>query len=137
MRYFMYLPDKPSELLEIALEDLEKCEKSPKYEIDMGVWHCPDVDEKCYVCLAGAVMAPMCHDSLHMTPSHFDPDTRNKLRAINSFRLGECADAFYSMGLSYSDGKEFDRRIHDYDINPIVFKADMFKLIEDLKSKDF
>lgn len=50
------LPDKPSELLAIALEDLELCEMDPVYEIDMGEFHKPD-GAKCLVCFAGSVLA--------------------------------------------------------------------------------
>lgn len=52
------LPDKPSELLVLALEDLEKVEKDPKYQVNMGTWHRPsEFEPVCLVCLAGAVMA--------------------------------------------------------------------------------
>ena len=47
---------KPSELIRLALKDLEACEKDPDYEINMNVWHKP-VGDQCMVCLAGAVMA--------------------------------------------------------------------------------
>lgn len=30
------LPDKPSELLKVALADLEKVEESPMYHVNMG-----------------------------------------------------------------------------------------------------
>ena len=50
------LPDKLSDCLELALGDLEKCERSKRYRIDMIEWHNP-VAETCYVCLAGSVIA--------------------------------------------------------------------------------
>jgi hypothetical protein len=53
------LPDKPSDLLQLALDDLELCEKDRNYTIDMSEWHTPSQDEseKCAVCIAGAVIA--------------------------------------------------------------------------------
>lgn len=39
------LPDKPSDLIELALSDLEKCEKDDgTYQIEMGEWHTSPVD---------------------------------------------------------------------------------------------
>lgn len=35
------LPDKPSELIRLAIKDLETCEASEKYAIFMGAWHEP------------------------------------------------------------------------------------------------
>lgn len=55
---FQPLPDKPSEIVEIALHDLEVCENSPAYEIDMSRWYDTTIEEGvCRVCLAGAVLA--------------------------------------------------------------------------------
>lgn len=52
------LPEKLSELLTIAINDLEACETADGYSIDMNVWHQWDGGhETCAVCLAGAVMA--------------------------------------------------------------------------------
>ena len=53
------LPDTPSELLTLALDDLNKIERSKKYKVHMGRWHEPysNGDTVCHVCLAGAVMA--------------------------------------------------------------------------------
>ena len=49
------LPSKLSDVILIALEDLEKAEKSKEYEIDMDDWYKPN--GVCKVCFAGAVMA--------------------------------------------------------------------------------
>ena len=57
------LPSKPWNLIRLAIKDLEKCEIDPNYKIDMDVWHLPpnehisSDDGKCWVCLAGSVMA--------------------------------------------------------------------------------
>lgn len=54
------LPVRPSDLILLALSDLEKCENDPRYKICMSCWHIPSYKEEsmeCLVCLAGAVMA--------------------------------------------------------------------------------
>lgn len=86
------LPDKPSELIRVALKDLEACEQDDRYVIDMSAWHSPQ-GRLCHVCLAGAVMAQSLGVSPHYekVPSEFqrqDPDTETKLLALNRFREG-------------------------------------------------
>ena len=49
------LSDKPSEALIQALEDLIKCERSPKYEIDMDYWN-ESSGGVCSVCLGGSAL---------------------------------------------------------------------------------
>lgn len=51
------LPDYPSQILEVALEDLEKCEKDPKFSINMSTWSRVGLDGVCEVCLGGSVLA--------------------------------------------------------------------------------
>lgn len=50
------LPDKRSSLIRLAVADLEKCERDPRYVIDMGSWII-SVETTCSVCLAGSIMA--------------------------------------------------------------------------------
>jgi len=52
------LPSKLGDLIRLAIKDLEACESTPGYLIEMAEWHTYVPDEDiCYVCLAGAVMA--------------------------------------------------------------------------------
>ena len=51
----MQLPKTLHELLQIALNDLEKAEQAGDI-IDMDTWYEPKLFKKCKVCLAGAVM---------------------------------------------------------------------------------
>lgn len=128
------LPDDLSELILVALEDLEKCEADPKYDICMGVWvykYDPDV---CSVCLAGAVMCqridPNLHDDLKvdvdMTPSSVtrDEHTRIRLRALDALRTGDLWSAYGIMGI---DKKWlYDSfRVCPYSTSPLLFKHDM------------
>lgn len=90
------LPDKPSELLLLALEDLQKVESDPRYVVDMGAWHSPN--GKCRVCLAGAVMAGKLGvtPDQSMTPSRL-PEAL-KLRALDFLRVGEIDLALRTLG---------------------------------------
>ena len=61
MTYTSKLPDQPSALIRVALDDLKKCMGDPTYEINMAKWHKPLANQGnsalCSVCLAGAVLA--------------------------------------------------------------------------------
>jgi hypothetical protein len=55
------LPNKPSELIRVALKDLEEAERDPHYEVEMCTWHRPSsTTGVCTVCLAGSVLAKSC-----------------------------------------------------------------------------
>ena len=92
------LPDKPSELILIALKDLRAAEASEKYDINMEDWHNPPVPniygdgdiDKCAVCLAGSVMAFSLEGDInrHYEPKDF-PGEEGKLRALDAFRFGQ------------------------------------------------
>lgn len=108
------LPDKPSELILVALKDLEKLENRRGIVIDMGEWLTENVEggkKVCSVCMAGAVM----YNRLGIRP-HDDPDSMNlitpgdlsdeatsaKLSALNHFRMGDINVGLVRMGLSCS-----------------------------------
>jgi len=50
------LPDKRSSLIRLAVADLEKCERNPRYVINMDSWIISG-ETTCSVCLAGSIMA--------------------------------------------------------------------------------
>lgn len=84
------LPDKPSELIRVALQDLEAVENDSRYSVDMDVWHEPDTYTTCYVCLAGSVIAkslgaPATHSQ---NPDHYPYSVERKLRALDWLRAG-------------------------------------------------
>jgi hypothetical protein len=106
------LPDNPSELLIVAMEDLEKIENLNTIEevkINMVKWF----DENpftgdCKVCHAGAVIYDLIKEKNTITdddyyclvrPSCFDGDTERKLYAINSARLGNINCFFNYLGI--------------------------------------
>lgn len=86
------LPNKPSELCRVALNDLAKCRKDPRYVIDMMHWHLPVDENYCAVCLAGSVMAQTFNAPINQEfrPNQFGVD-RYKLLALNEFREGMIA----------------------------------------------
>lgn len=111
------LPNKPSELIRLAVSDIQKVAKDPKYGIYMGTWHWKDNDGKCYVCLAGAVLAKtlkisrrksidpftLTHPILGLIPA---PKSRARLArqliALNSFREGNVRSGLQTLGYDLS-----------------------------------
>ena len=107
------LPNKPSELIRLALADLEACENDEHYQIDMYHWHKPFNDNHtgiyCAVCLAGSVIAKTLgtdmnleKDPLHFGMPEYDPPslgTPTKLLCLDMFRLGYVWDPLEQMAL--------------------------------------
>lgn len=120
------LPDKPSALIRLALRDLEKCEQSKNYQIEMGAWHEPN--GKCSVCLAGAVMAQSLYGerSKAFIPSDFGPNEL-KLRALDDFRCGYINEAFMQLGMKHPGLPEYFE-VAQYRGNPQKFKKNMRQL---------
>lgn len=130
------LPNKPSDLIALALKDLAAAERSKKYKINMGAWHEQlGTSRACSVCFAGAVMAKLndIGPQHAVFPDSFDPETQNKLAALNLFRLGDVQGGLDDMGLSCAIIPY--RGVANY--NPGTkgkkFKADMKKVIAVLK----
>ena len=141
------LPAIPSELLTVALNDLEACEKDTDYWIDMDIWHFPnEYTKRCKVCLAGAVMAKSLGVSKEeaLVPDiwkfkeEFSKDIDRKLMAINYFRTGLIREGLRSMGIPEERQKSFDlcTSIEGYVYNPNQFKKDIRNLIKWLKKND-
>ena len=96
------LPEKLSELIRVALADAKLIQKDPRYKINMSTWHSPansrireDTGTRCYVCLAGCVMAKSLGFSpqeFH-EPSQLDQELERKLRALDLIRSGDVIGA--------------------------------------------
>ena len=95
------LPDKPSEMIRLALADLRKCEADPAYGVDMGLCHEP-IDGVCYVDLAGAVMAQRlgADKTAEYAPKDFDRETEKKLKALGRLQWGTVGVALDILGVS-------------------------------------
>lgn len=99
------LPNKPSEILKVALADLEAVEAMPdKFQINMSRWVRKPAVGPCEVCHAGAVMVRTLNcqlksvsvinpETLVSGPDEFDHRTRAKLEFINFIRTGSIEDA--------------------------------------------
>ena len=137
------LPDRPSALIRVALEDLARIEKTPGYVVNMRRWHEPLGDGHCAVCFAGGVMATR----LGLQPDEdfrttlgktmiLDPVMR-KIFALNNLRVGDTSTAFECLGLSEKEGKRFNRGIAHYNAFATAFQADMERLADDLEAAGY
>jgi hypothetical protein len=130
------LPDKASDLIEIALEDLEKIEKDPRYRIDMNKWHepyqGPDGRPVCLVCFAGGVMA----SRLGIKPTEWACTTgpeAGKLDALDCFRNGDIESAYECLERE-NPLPDDDVTITPYCHYPEDFKSDMRNLAAQLRA---
>lgn len=127
---------KPSELIRLALHDLEIVEKDPQYKVDMSVYHKAEAD-KCFVCFAGAVMAVSLHadpkKTLHTAfadTAFAGNDKQPLLYGLNYLRCGMISDAFNSMHIEMPKGMDHEFPVTQYSFDPKIFKQDMVKLAE-------
>ena len=92
------LPNKPSDLLQMALDDTIKAYEHPDYLLNMDEWHHPSLNRPCSVCMAGAIMAFGLGAKNAATPSCF-PEWFSHLLAIDEFRTNNLDSAFCELGL--------------------------------------
>ena len=140
----------PSQLIRVALNDLELCEADTRYRVYMGTWHEPfDRSDMyanrpgCFVCFAGSVMAQSLNTSFrdNCSPEVFSRPISIRLRVLNLLRLGdiEYALSIFSEGDKiYHPDYHFDSPIKDREIAPYtsdsrLFKVDMLRLADDLE----
>jgi hypothetical protein len=97
------LPDKPSELLLVALEDLERAEKAAGVAVDMEVWY-DDDGKECSVCFAGGCMVRVLEvlpkelrNNLELAPRDFCDTLRAKFLALNAFRTGDVVGGLWKL----------------------------------------
>ena len=89
-----------SELLRLALSDLDKVERDGDYDVYMGNWHMKSTSErKCYVCLAGSILAKSFEHPKDKE-FRFHYRTRNQkalsslMESVNYMRIGALYHAF-------------------------------------------
>lgn len=143
------LPRLPSQLLRIALADLEKCESDPRFKVDMGVWLAPPGNEylnpstNCAVCLAGAVMANTLnvsftgakHEIMPSSDDYIDPKNQNQLMAIDLLRGGYLRSAFNE--LSIEKPKDIPDQVKFPRYGNPGFYVGIFNLIELLEANGY
>lgn len=130
---------KLSELIQIGLTDLERCEADPLYGINMRVWHVwaslsGDAKWRCFVCMGGAIMAKSLQVPLYVDwhpVKDFDGPIRPILLAVDCLRVGSVTAAADYLGVSVNPW-DFDRSIGDYEHSAEVFKQDLRQLATDL-----
>lgn len=124
------LPDALSELLTLALNDLEIIECDPGYRVRMWTYHDPMGTGECVVCLAGCVMARggVPHDE-YATPSNFGSRINTKLRALDALRMGHVNQAVVLMGPGLLAAYIENVDIVEYTDNPTLFKQQLRDLV--------
>lgn len=131
------LPDKPSELIRLALSDLKKCEEDDRYGINMGVWMKVTGDGECLVCLAGSVMAqtlntPWPSETAYLrSVSPCEVAGHEKLVALNRFRAGEIYSGLRVMGINEAGWPR--RQCHEGGDLPKLYR-DMNQLADDFEA---
>jgi hypothetical protein len=89
------LPDKLSDLLDLAVNDALKVSKLKKFKLNMGDWLETYDDGNCNVCLAGSVMAGTLKVRTNNAyPSQFGLSVSNKLDFLNTIRIGSIHNLF-------------------------------------------
>jgi hypothetical protein len=128
------LPEKLSDCLEVALTDLEKCEKDKRYRINMGDWHKPN--GKCAVCLAGSAMACTLKVPIrtHLEPWQMDRHNSRRLRAINHLREGDIRQAVNDLALEFPDACPSFLLVANYEDDRRQFKAEMRLIVRTLRN---
>jgi len=129
----MNLPEKYSEVLRVAIADMEKCVEQG-IEIDMWQWVKKEYQGKlCSVCLGGAAMVQTinehCSDNL---------STHNQDRCffLNDVRRNELIDAFVLAEIP-SKLSENSPRITPYEQDPKQFKEDILALANYLEKHGY
>lgn len=114
------LPDTMSGLIRVALRDLKKAERTPKYKINMDEWHRPsDNGKSCSVCYAGSVMAFSLNAGplASVEPSNWWNGIAQKLEVINYLRCGGVSTA--ARVLRVSDQKQQAANTFEIDNEPL------------------
>ncbi len=134
---------KPSVIMKIALDDLEACEKDPRYQIVMDTCH-EAYEDKCCVCMAGAVLAKSLGADIKFNAAiYFAHRFENPsplygyLRAIDSFRQGYLAVGLMQLNVDIRDSK-IPAMIYvpPYQTQPAAFKVGILRVISTLQQHD-
>ena len=144
---FGKLPGKPSKLIRLALADLELAENSKEYRIEMRTWHKPHIysfmtaaprTTRCYVCLAGSVMAGTLGGNVRnwLSPNSYPKECR-ALLALDYFRTGRIQSGFELLGLNNYDVNNINIIGDFYRRRPKAFKKYLNTLADSLESQGF
>ena len=130
------LPDKPSELIRLAIKDMKIVYARDDVEVNMRRWHKPK-QGVCLMCAAGTVMSNSLETdpSIVANPLYYDEDIPDKLEAINNLRLGEVEWALQDLDLKPTE--KFDRDINQPETKDDLpaFYIELEKLASDLEAE--
>lgn len=126
------LPDKLSDLIELALSDLAKVERSKRYAVDMKFFHRPK-GGTCHVCFAGAVMAKTLGNPInqHVVPSI--NEYHSQLIALDVLRHGHMDRVFQLIQRTKPQVIPDRIDIPDYKYGRAGFKRALRKLVRLLR----
>lgn len=133
------LPAKLSDLIELAVKDLEQVERMPEtYVVNMSSWHSPN--SHCKVCFAGAVIARTggLDPTLCVTPEFFGDDA-HKLGSLDHMRYGDYSLAYQA----FYNGKPVPKAVREmsikiplqdsYEYEPEDFKKTMLQVAAEFR----
>jgi hypothetical protein len=132
----------PSQLIRIALADLEAVEKSECYDVDMAMWHESwNSSVPCSVCFAGSVMAMTLKVAreLSIEPGALpngDRTLERRMYALNHIRIGDMRAFLDHMDVP-KDHPAYsipDWDVTHYNDDPGEFKVDMRNAASRLES---
>jgi hypothetical protein len=133
------LPEKPSDLIELALLDLALVERDKQYVVNMDDWHRP-VGEYCSVCLAGSVIAKSLGavPDRESYPAKFSPYVEDRLWALEYFRVGKVKFAVdrmsgYAHSFRIGLGHEHIEMV-PYADDPVTFKHRLYRIAQLLRN---
>lgn len=124
-------PNKISELLQLALDDLRVAEQTPnKFTVDMNSW-VQSIHDACKVCLAGAVMVITLKDEIDgyrfpgLFPFDFSNGWESALTALDYIRQGSLHTAYHILDRSMPDGLPDVLNVVNYDISSTEWRENM------------
>lgn len=131
------------DLIRVAVNELEACEQSPEYEINMDRWYSKE-GGTCAVCFAGSVIAQrLIPDGACWTqvlPNDFPPAVSKRLSALDCFRTGKLYQGLSRLGalevLIFPNLPSM-QRVARYCEDPAEFKTAMLCFAEYLDNKKF
>jgi len=132
------LPNLPSKLIRVALADVKKVEGMNDFYIEMGCWHGKKINcNACAVCFAGSTMVGSKESedgNASITPDKFDKKTKQKLLALNDFRLGCLYYGLLCMGIDIPKTLPRHFNVELYGMHRVQFKTDMNKIADMLEA---
>lgn len=140
-------PKRLSTAMRIALADIRKVEKDPRYQVNMHFWHRPILSGplvpggetvRCQVCFAGSVMAKTLdydpNKSVYGT-EEAESGWDKVFTALNYAHIGEVKNALEDLGRNAEKLKpgQVYIPVFRYEENPVLWRKDMFKIVHMLE----